>query len=130
MQQSANPAILPEAVESELAALEALCGRIERALMLRAWNELQAAIDESRRVTHALENAVDAQPGGRDALDGGARDRIARVQMIRANQLTRLQQYHDAVGERLQIVTRWKSALRTIRRERPVSRLASLDLLT
>lgn len=119
------------AVETELRRLEDLCGSIERALMRRSWSDLDAAIADSRRITHALQNAMEDAAGARDAaFDEAVFRRLRYVHGIRENQMTRLRQYHDAVGERLQLIGRWKTALRSIGRTRPKSRLASLDQLS
>jgi hypothetical protein len=133
LQPSDNRELLRTAVEHELRELETLCGNIERALMMRRWNELDAAIGDSRRVTHALQNAMDdAQAVRDDAFDEGVYRRLHYVDTIRRNQMARLQQYHDAVAERLQVLARWKSALRSIGKpgRGRASRLGTLDRLT
>jgi hypothetical protein len=126
--QSDNPDALLSAVEAALGDLEALCGRIERALMLRRWPDLEAAIADSRRVTHALQNAMDEARSVRTgAFDEGVFRRLHYVHAIRENQMTRLQQYHDAVGERLRLIARWKSALRSIAVKLPSTGVAALN---
>ncbi len=103
LQPSANPQALLAAVEEALRELEALCGRAERALMLRSWGELHAALADSRRVTHALANAMDDARTVRDAaFDEDVFRRVRYVGAIRENQMARLCHYRDAVGERLQ----------------------------
>lgn len=122
---------LRAAVESEVAALEALCGTLERALMRREWDDLAAGIADSRRITHALANAMEDSREVRDpSFDEGILRRLRYIHAIRQNQMSRLQQYHDAVGERLQLVARWKSAVRSFGKRRATSRLASLDHLS
>ncbi|HKU68663.1 MAG TPA: hypothetical protein VJP85_12875 [Candidatus Baltobacteraceae bacterium] len=102
------------AVDSTLRELETLCGRMERALTTRNWPEIDAAVSDARRVTHALQNAMDdAAPARTKAFDEHVFARLRYVGAIRENQLKRLQQYRDAVGERLQLLGRWKSALRS-----------------
>ncbi len=129
MLRSGDPRL--DAVEEELAQLEALCGQAERALMTRRWSDLQRTMDDSRRVTHALANAMDDARGVRsEQFDRDVFARLRYVGAIRDNQMARLAQYRDAVGQRLQTVTRWKSALRSFARPRATSRLASLDRLT
>lgn len=119
------------AVETELRRLEDLCESIERALLRRSWSDLDAAIADSRRITHALQNAMDDAADVRDAaFDEAFFRRLRYVHSIRENQMTRLRQYREAVGERLQLIGRWKAALRSIGRTRPKSRLASLDQLS
>ena len=120
-------------VERELRALEDLCGTLERALMHKRWDELDRAISDSRRLTHALQNAMDDASAVRDVqFDEQVNRRIQYVHAIRQNQMARLQQFSLTVAERLQLLGRWKAALRSMGapRRRPVSRLASLDQLT
>jgi hypothetical protein len=128
LQPSDSPEQQFAAIEGALHELEALCGRIERALMFRRWSELEAAIADSRRVTHALQNAMDEARNVRThAYDEGVFRRLRYVQAVRENQMTRLQQYHDAVGERLRLVARWKSALRSISTKLPSNGLTALN---
>jgi hypothetical protein len=100
--------------------------------MARRWDMLEGAIADSRRTTHAFQNAMDAAKAVRTReFDEGVFTRLRYVFAIRENQMARLQQYHDAVGERLQLLARWKQALKGLAsRTRPSSRLASLDQLT
>ena len=131
MQQSVNGEALLGAVEKELRELEALCGALERALMRRNWNELEAAIADSRRVTHALQNAMDDAVPVRDAhFDETVRRRLQYVVSIRNNQMSRLRQYQNAVGERLQLIARWKPALRSMAPPQAQPRLRALDTLS
>jgi hypothetical protein len=119
-------------VERELRALEDLCGTMERALMHKRWNDLDRAIADSRRITHALQNAMDDASAVRDAkFDEQVDRRVRYVHAIRQNQMARLQQFNLSVAQRLQLLGRWKSALRSMAGpRRAVSRLASLDQLT
>lgn len=129
MQQLDNRDALLAAVEEHLSTLEALCGKLEAALMHREWGDLDAAIAQSRRVTHALQNAMqDAREVRDERFDEAIFRRIRYVHAIRQQQMTRLAQFNEAVGERLQLLSRWKSALRSMATPRQgVSRLASLD---
>jgi hypothetical protein len=118
--QSGSRDALLASVEAALRELERLCGRIERALMRRRWDELNDAIADSRRVMHALQNAMDEANAVRyQEFDDEVGRRLRAVQAIRQNQMSRLQQYHDAVGERLRLISRWKSALRTFTTRSP-----------
>lgn len=111
--------------------MEMLCGRAERALMLRRWQDLDRTIADSRRVTHALQNAMEDARSFRDAaFDQTIVRRLHYVHAIRENQMTRLQQYHDAVAQRLQLIARWKSALKSIRRGNTAARVSALDGLS
>lgn len=100
--------------------------------MRRNWADMDAAIAESRRITHALQNAMADSADVRDeTFDEGVTRRLHYVHAVRENQMTRLQQFHDAVGERLQLMARWKSALRSIGKgEKTPSLLGSLDRLS
>lgn len=99
--------------------------------MHRRWPELDNAIADSRRITHALQNAMDDAAPVRDAaFDEHVFSRLRRIQAIRQNQMVRLQQYHDSVGERLRLIARWKGALRSMGRSRTRPRLAALDRLS
>lgn len=132
MQQSANREALLGAVESTLRELETLCGRLERALMTRRWEDIETAIADSRRVTHALQNAMDDAVSVRDAaFDKQIMHRLYYVRAIRQNQMTRLQQYRDAVGERLQLIARWKAAVKSMGKGKAAKpRLSAVDGLT
>ena len=124
--------VLLAAVEEQTGALESLCGKLETALVRRRWDDLADAIADSRRVTHALQNALDDSRSVRSAeFDESIFRRIRYVFAIRQNQMVRLQQFNDAVTERLSLLARWKSAVRSMGSGRPpASRLASLDQLT
>ena len=131
LQPSDNGEALLAAVETSLRELESLCGSIERALTRRLWNELDVAIADSRRVMHALQNAMDDAAGVRSAAyDETVFRRLRYVHTIRQNQMVRLQQYHDAVGERLALISRWKAAVRSMIRSGNVARLSALDGLS
>jgi hypothetical protein len=128
LQPSDSAELLLSAVEGSLGELEALCGHIERALMRRQWSNLETAIADSRRIMHAFQNAMDdAQSVRTEAFDQNVFRRLRYIQAIRENQMTRLQQYHDAVGERLRLIARWKSALRSIASKLPPTGLAALN---
>jgi hypothetical protein len=132
LQQSASREALLGAVESTLRELETLCGRLERALMTRRWKDLDGAIADSRRITHALQNAMDdARPVRDGAFDERVMRRLRYVHAIRQNQIARLQQYHEAVGDRLHLIARWKAAVKSMGRGRaPKPRLTAVDRLT
>lgn len=87
---------------------------MERALVKRDWQEIDGAIADARRVTHALQNAMDeAAPARTQAFDDSVLQRLRYVGAIRDNQMKRLRHYHDTVGERLTLLGRWRSALRS-----------------
>lgn len=132
MQQSASREVLLGAVDASLREMEVLCGRAERALMLRRWTDLDQTIADARRATHALQNAMDDSTGLRDAaFEENVIRRLRYVHAIRENQMSRLQQYHDAVAQRLQLIARWKSALKSLGgAKRPARGAAALDRLS
>lgn len=128
MPQSASREALLDAVESALRELEMLCGRLERALTTRGWEALQSAIADSRRITHALQNAMDDAKGVRDpAFDEQVTRRLRYVHAIRQNQMARLQQYQGAIHERLSLIARWKSALRSLGAKNAPRGLSAVD---
>lgn len=119
------------AIETWLRSLEALCGTMERALSNRQWNALDAAIADARRATHGLQNAMDDAADLRDpAFDEDVFRRLRRVHGIREDQMRRLQQYHDAVGERLQLIARWKAAVRSMGANAQPRTISALDGLS
>lgn len=131
MPQSADPAGLREAVERELAALEDICAETERALSSKDWAAFQTVMADSRRVTHALQNAMDAAAHVRDeSFDAVTFARARRIYAIRENQVARLKTYNEAVGEKLAQITKLKRLAKTVGAKNAPSRLASLDRLT
>jgi len=122
---------LRAAVDREIASLEDLCAEIERALIAKDWEAFAAVMVESRRVTHALQNAMDAAVPARDAAyDASIFDRAKRVHAIRENQLARLKTYNAAVAERLGQIARLRRFAKDVGAKNAPSRLASLDRLT
>jgi len=122
---------LLDAVQRELAALEAQCGAMERALSTRDWERLESAIADSRRITHALQNAFEEAIAVRDEqFDAQFMQRVRYIFAVRENQMARLQQYRAAVDERMQTLSRWRQALRTIAKRATPQRRAGLDRLT
>lgn len=131
MQPSVERERLLAAVDAELAVLEGLCATIERALTSRDWDAMQTAFFESRRAAHALANAMeDAEPVRDERFDAHVFTRVRRVYAIREGQRARIQSYHDAVGDRLALIARWKDAVRTLGKGRRLSTLGTLDQLT
>lgn len=99
--------------------------------MLRRWDEMETAIADSRRIAHALQNAMDDSRSVRDeSFDENVKRRLYYVHAIRQNQMERLQQYQDAVGQRLRLMARWKTALKTLAaRANATAAPAALDSL-
>jgi hypothetical protein len=122
---------LRAAVDLEMGTLESLCAEIERALTAKDWDAFSVVMAESRRVTHALQNAMDAAAPARDAAyDASIFDRARRVHAIRENQLARLKTYNAAVAEKLGQIANLKRFAKSVGAKNAPSRLASLDRLT
>jgi hypothetical protein len=103
------------AVEREVEELERLCLALEHDLVGGRWDGASQTLRDTRRVTHALLNAMDAAAPYRDEpFDAALNARVKRVFDLRDDQLHRLQEYRDQVGERLQTFSRWKSFARSI----------------
>lgn len=99
----------------EVAELERLCGELEKNLVAGDWSAAANALRDSRRVTHAFANAMEAaQPDRDEAFDGQVYARMRRVFDVRENQLERLQIFHEQAGERLRTLSKWKVFARSI----------------
>jgi hypothetical protein len=128
---SDNHVLLLDDVRSELAALEALCGEVERGMMARRWDQLGTVLAESRRVRHALQNAMDAARDARDErFDTEIFQRLRYLYAVRENQIARLRTYQHSVRERLSLIARWKNAARTLGSHGRKSKLGTLDRLS
>lgn len=106
---------LRAAVEREVTALEHLCDDMEAALAGRKWIALQRSFGDSRRLSHALKNALESAASVRDdTFDARIYARIRRIYAVRDDQLSRLRSYRDAVSERLQTIAKHKAFARAI----------------
>lgn len=131
MPQLDSTEVLLHAVRDQIDALELLCAAIERAMMGGQWEDLGTALADSRRVQHALENAMhDARDVRSESFDAEAFQRLRRIFAVRENQMVRLRQYQDTVSDRLAAIARFKSAARRIGSARTQSRLGALDQLS
>lgn len=131
MRQLDSGEALLHAVRAEVDALEALCGDVERAMMASRWEELGTALAGSRRVQHALQNAMhDARDVRTGGFDAEIFQRLRRVFAVRENQMSRLRQYQNAVGERLSAIARLKNVARRIGSAQAAPRLGVLNELT
>jgi len=98
-----------------MTALEQLCNELELALREGDWKRLGAAISSSRRTMAEFEQAMAEAKSVRTAeFDREIFARLQRVYSVRAEQLARLQAYHDDVGKRLRTISRWKGYARSI----------------
>jgi hypothetical protein len=103
------------AVHEEVGRLEALCNEIELSLRSNDMVRLGTAIADSRRGMHALENAMEAARAQRTAeFDDAVFARLRKIYDVRDVQMKRLQAYRDAMGERLQTLSRWKVYARAV----------------
>lgn len=119
------------AVEQEVTELERLCTELEKSLVAGDWAGATDALKDSRRVTHAFINAMDAAADSRDeAFDAKVYARMRRVFDVRQDQLERLETFRGQVGERLQNISRFKEYARSVGAKRVPKRGAGLDRQT
>ncbi|GAC1422180.1 MAG: hypothetical protein NVSMB64_30690 [Candidatus Velthaea sp.] len=104
--------------------LEASLDTAEDLLVVRQWAELSAILDDQRRITHAISNAVALSAGRRPAaFEGELKSRMRAIEVRRAGQLRRLEAFHAAVASRLELMARGDAMRRATRPpevERPV----------
>ena len=104
------------AVEREIKELERLCRELERSLVGGDWTSAANTLRDSRRVTHAFLNAMDAARRWNDeAFETAVLVRMRRLYDVRQDQLTRLEAFHEDVAKRLQELSRWKVFARSMR---------------
>jgi hypothetical protein len=116
------------AVEREVCELERLCGVLEKALISGEWDDASSALRDARRTTHAFRNAMDAAAGSRDAaFDEAIYQRVKRVYDARQDQIQRLTQFRDQIGERLQTLSTWKIFARSIGAKNAPARSLGFD---
>jgi len=118
---------LGASIVANVALLEKSLVRSEDLLVARAWSELEMQLAEQRRITHAI--AIDiAQSDGERPADFNLelRRRLQAIEMRRADQMRRLEAFHDAVGTRLAVMARAK-AMRRATRDPQIDSPALLD---
>jgi hypothetical protein len=126
---SVSAAALDE-VERALAGLETLCCVLEQALIKRDWQAIAQAQADSRRLQHALRNAMEAGVHSRTPeFDATVTARVGRVVAIRADQVARLERYREAVRERLGALVKFKAYAKSVGAKPRDSRLANLNQL-
>ncbi|MBV8490394.1 MAG: hypothetical protein JO199_07695 [Candidatus Eremiobacteraeota bacterium] len=114
MPASGDPQADRVAVEREVEELERLCGELERSLVSGDWTSAANALRDSRRVTHAFLNAMDAVREWHDeSFEKAVYGRVRRVFDVRQDQLERLMAFRDDVVGRLAEVSRWKAFARS-----------------
>jgi len=127
---SADPARAAlEAVAKEIKELERLCIEIDAAVVDEDWPRLNAAIADSRRVTHAMENAMAEAKPYRDAtFDKAAFARLQQIYSYRQERMKVVEEIHNDIGDRLRSLSRWKGYARSIGGNRESTRRsAGLD---
>lgn len=131
LQQSVNRDERLLAVQFEVDALERLCADVELAMTAGRWSDLDIALRESRRVQHALQNAMhEAQTVRDEAFDATVQAKLRWIFTIRENQMARMTYYRDAISERLQSIARVKSVARRVGAQHAQPRLGNLNQLT
>ncbi len=115
MPQSVNgeQRALLAAVSKELVGLEAACADAERIFMNGNLDKLDDSIMDQRRLTHALQNAMDsAQPARTPEFDEQVRSRLSFIGLARDRHIALMKRHQNEVTERLNTLTRWKRAAR------------------
>jgi len=131
LQQLVSPDARLRAIQAEVESLERLCADAERAMMGARWDDLGTALGESRRVQHALQNAMhDAVDVRDESFDAAVFAKLRWIFSIRENQMARLRHYHDAIGERLRSIAQLKSVAHRIGAQHAQPRLGLLNQLT
>ncbi|MHB8146696.1 MAG: hypothetical protein ACYDGM_05450 [Vulcanimicrobiaceae bacterium] len=114
----------------EIVDLERLCGELQSGIASTDWVRCDALLADMRRVTHALRNALQASDGQRNAaFEAQVRERVQRIMHVRDEQIERLRTFHDGVGERLRMLSNWKSYARSVGAKEKRVRSAGLDSL-
>ena len=129
MPPSADPARAAlEHIAAAINELERLCLEINAAIDAHDWKRLNAAIADSRRVTHEVENAMGEGAAFRTPdFDKAAFERLQQVFSYRAERLNTLQDIHREIGERLRKLSLWKTYARAVAPKERTRRSAGLD---
>lgn len=129
MQPSADSGqALLEAVAHDINELERLCIEIDASINERNWDRLGAALADSRRVTHSVQNAMgDAMSYRTAEFDRAAFARLQEIYAYRQERMDKLQAIHEDIGERLRQLSRWKTYARGVTIGEGTRRSAGLD---
>jgi hypothetical protein len=104
-----------ERIGTEIGKLEQLCNELELGLREREWARMVKAMRETRRVLHALQNAMAELKSLRTTeFDSTLFARLQRVYAVHQDQMKRVQTVHDEAGARLRTISKWKSYARSI----------------
>lgn len=117
-----------DAVAREINALSSLCEELDAGLNAQDWARMDRAIADSRRVTHALEEAMaEAAPYRDERFDGAVFRRLQEIYAYRDDRLKVLTSVHEELGERLRQLSRWKGYARSIGSHETPRGLSALD---
>lgn len=110
---NAHEQVLLECVENDLAALEAACAQGERAVLAGATVAIEQSIADQRRLTHALQNSMDAAHSVRTPeFDECVLNRIRHIGMVRDRHIAIMRENADKIQEQIGTLTQWKRASR------------------
>lgn len=98
-----------------MAALEGQCHELGPMIDRCDWKGFERLLSDMARVRHALANAWEASVAERSpAFEEEIRTRAQRVLEYRDYQLRRLEQFRDHTGQRLQLISKWRSYARAV----------------
>lgn len=102
-------------VRSHVATLEAQCHELGPLVDRCDWKGFERLLSDMARVRHALANAWEAAADQRSPeFESEIRTRVQRILEYREYQLRRLDRYHDDTGQRLQLISKWRSYARSV----------------
>ena len=100
-------------VENAMRDLEAASAEAERILLKTNWQELDNSIRDQRRLTHALQIAMDAAQDARTPeFDEAVRNRLRFIGLTRDRHIARVRKAQEEIALRINTLTRWKRAAR------------------
>jgi len=106
---------LLEDVRSGVALLEGQCRELGPLIDKQDWKGFERLLTEMGRARHLVMNAWDAAQAARTPeFDEEIARRVRRVLEYREWQLKRLQEFNEDTGDRLQLISRWKSYARSV----------------
>jgi hypothetical protein len=119
-----------EAVAREITELGRLSVELDAALQARDWPRLDGAIADSRRVRHAMGEAMTAAAPYRDEpFDAAVFTRLQEIYAYRDDRLKALELVHSELGGRLRQLSRWKGYARSVGSKETRRGLSAIDSL-
>lgn len=92
-----------------------MCAPLAPLLERRDWKACEQLLSDMARARHALANAWEsAQPARTPEFEREVRERVQRVLTYREWHLKRLLSRQEDIGDRLQLIARWKSYARSV----------------